>query len=48
VMFGLGCWGMAEAIAADATVPPALVGLAASILGMVMGSFIPRAQASQN
>jgi len=48
VVFGLGTWGVAEAIAGDATIPPALVGLAASIFGMVAGSFIPRAQASQN
>ena len=47
VLFGLGSWGVAEATAGDATVPPALVGLAASIVGMVMGSFIPRELESQ-
>ena len=41
VVFGLGTWAVAEAIAGDATVPPPLLGLAASVLGMVMGSFVP-------
>src|SRR6185436_5500380 len=41
VAFGLIAWGVAELVAGDATVPPALVGLAASVFGMVMGSFIP-------
>jgi Na+/proline symporter len=42
VVFGLVSWGIAEAVAADATVPPPLVGLAFSILGMVLGSLAPR------
>jgi Na+/proline symporter len=46
VVFGLGVWGIAEAVAADATVPPPLVGLAASLIGMVMGSFIPHEHAA--
>ncbi len=46
VVFGLGAWGVAEVVAGDATVPPALVGLAASIFGMVMGSFIPHQHAA--
>jgi Na+/proline symporter len=41
VALGLASWAVAEAIAADAIVPPQLVGLAFSLLGMVMGSFIP-------
>jgi SSS family solute:Na+ symporter len=44
VALGLGCWLVAEAIAADATVPPAFVGLAGSLFGMIMGSLVPRAQ----
>jgi len=42
VVFGLLSWTIAEWIAADATVPPQLVGLAFSIVGMVLGSFVPR------
>ena len=45
VVFGLGAWGVAEAVAADATVPPSMVGLAFSVFGMVMGSFIPHEHA---
>jgi len=44
VVFGLGAWLVAEAVAADATVPPQLIGLAASIFGMLMGAFVPRPQ----
>src|SRR5688572_13243850 len=44
VALGLGCWLVAEAIAADATVPPAFVGLAGSLFGMIIGSLVPRAQ----
>ena len=46
IVFGLGSWVVAEAVAADATVPPQLIGLALSIVGMVMGSFIPHEHAS--
>ncbi len=42
VVFGLASWGIAELTAADATVPPQFVGLAFSLLGMVLGSFVPR------
>jgi len=42
VVFGLVSWGIAELVAADAVVPPQLVGLAFSILGMVLGSLVPR------
>jgi Na+/proline symporter len=42
VVFGLVSWGIAELVAADATVPPQLVGLGFSVLGMVLGSLVPR------
>ena len=42
VTFGLVAWGIAELAAADATVPPQLVGLAFSLAGMVLGSLVPR------
>jgi len=47
VVFGLASWGIAEMISGSATVvPPPLVGLAFSVLGMVLGSFLPQAQPS--
>ena len=42
VIFGLASWGIAELIAAEATIPPQFVGLAFSLLGMVLGSNVPR------
>ena len=42
VLFGLVSWGIAEMVAADATVPPQLVGLGFSVLGMTLGSLVPR------
>ena len=42
VVFGLFSWGVAELAAADATLPPQLVGLAFSGLGMWLGSILPR------
>jgi solute:Na+ symporter, SSS family len=46
VVFGLASWGIAEMVASDATVvPPQLVGLAFSALGMVLGSLVPQATA---
>ncbi len=45
VVLGLASWLVAEAVAADATVPPQLVGLIASLFGMLAGSYIPRAPA---
>jgi SSS family transporter len=42
VLLGLVSWGIAERMAPEATVPPQLVGLAFSILGMVLGSLVPR------
>jgi SSS family transporter len=42
VVLGLFSWGVAELAAGDATIPPQLVGLAFSALGMVLGSLLPR------
>jgi SSS family transporter len=42
---GLVAWMIAAYWAPDATVPPALVGLAFSLLGMVVGSLVPRSRA---
>jgi solute:Na+ symporter, SSS family len=41
VVMGLVSWGIAEWVAADATVPPQLVGLAFSALGMGLGALLP-------
>jgi SSS family transporter len=41
VVFGLVSWGIAEMVAPEATVPPQLVGLGFSLLGMVLGSLVP-------
>jgi SSS family solute:Na+ symporter len=46
VGLGLASWMLAELVAADATVPPQLVGLAFSILGMVLGAGLPRRHAA--
>jgi SSS family solute:Na+ symporter len=43
VVFGLLSWTIAEWIAPEATVPPQLIGLGFSIVGMVLGSLVPRA-----
>ncbi|MBV8032671.1 MAG: sodium:solute symporter family protein [Betaproteobacteria bacterium] len=40
--FGLIAWLIAAYTAPEATVPPALVGLAFSLFGMVIGSILPR------
>jgi len=40
VAFGLGTWIVAETVAADATLPPQLAGLLASIFGMLMGTLL--------
>ena len=42
VVFGLFAWGVAEAFAADATIPPQFVGLAFSLFGMVAGAYVPQ------
>ena len=47
VILGLASWGIAELVAADATVPPALAGLGFSMLGMVLGSLVPGAAGPQ-
>ena len=44
IVFGLGTWLVAEAVAADVTLPPQLAGLIASLFGMLLGSYIPREQ----
>jgi SSS family solute:Na+ symporter len=43
-LLGLAAWLAADTLAGDATVPAPLVGLAFSMLGMVAGSYYPRAQ----
>ncbi len=45
VILGLACWLGAEAVAADTAIPPQLIGLGASLFGMLAGSYIPRAHA---
>jgi solute:Na+ symporter, SSS family len=45
VVLGLFSWGVAELVAGDATLPPQFVGLAFSLLGMVLGSYVPRDRA---
>jgi Na+/proline symporter len=39
---GLAVWGICESFFADATVPPPMVGLFASMIGMLVGSFAPQ------
>ena len=47
VLFGLLSWTIAEWAATDATIiPPQLVGLGFSIVGMVLGALVPRAAGS--
>jgi Na+/proline symporter len=41
-LLGLVSWVIAAFTAPEATVPPPLVGLAFSLLGMVAGSLLPR------
>jgi SSS family solute:Na+ symporter len=41
-LVGLAVWVIAEAFFAEATLPPQIVGLFASILGMVGGSLAPQ------
>jgi len=45
-VLGLVAWLLADALAAEATVPPPLVGLAFSVFGMLLGSAIPREHAA--
>jgi len=44
VVLGLAVWGGAEGFAPDATFPPVLAGLVASIVGMVVGACAPAAR----
>ena len=41
VVLGIGCWLGASQVAPDAMVPANLIGLVASVIGMVMGSLAP-------
>ena len=41
VVFGIGTWIGADTVAPDALVPPNLVGLFASALGMLLGTMAP-------
>lgn len=41
VVFGIGTWLVADTVAADAMIPPNLVGLFASALGMLLGTMAP-------
>jgi SSS family solute:Na+ symporter len=42
VVSGLVSWGAAEWWAPNGTVPPQLIGLAFSLVGMLLGSLLPR------
>jgi SSS family transporter len=48
VVLGLGTWIAAETIAADATLPPQLAGLIASLFGMLMGTLLSRVPAQHD
>jgi Na+/proline symporter len=41
-LVGLATWAVCESFFADATIPPQLVGLAASLAGMIGGSLAPQ------
>ena len=43
IVFGLTIWISCEMLAPDAVMPPQLAGLLASIFGMIVGGFTPRA-----
>ncbi|MEW6705601.1 MAG: sodium:solute symporter family protein [Pseudomonadota bacterium] len=47
IVFGIGAWLTADIVAADALVPPNLVGLFASLFGMLIGSVAPTIIASK-
>lgn len=42
IILGIGTWYVADTVAAEAMVPPNLVGFFASIIGMLMGSLAPQ------
>ena len=47
IVLGIGCWQGAAQLAADALVPANLVGLAASVVGMLLGSLAPQLLANK-
>jgi solute:Na+ symporter, SSS family len=47
IVFGVGTWLTANTVAPEAMVPPNLVGLFASIIGMVLGSLAPTVLANK-
>jgi solute:Na+ symporter, SSS family len=47
VVFGIGTWLVADTVAADALIPPNLVGFAASVLGMLLGTLAPQILANK-
>jgi Na+/proline symporter len=47
VVLGIGTWLVCDTIAADALVPPNLVGFFASIIGMVLGTLAPQVLADK-
>ena len=47
IVLGIGTWLIANQVAADAMVPPNLVGLFASVIGMLMGSLAPQLLANK-
>jgi solute:Na+ symporter, SSS family len=42
IVLGIGCWLGANAVAPEALVPPNLIGLFASVVGMLLGSLAPQ------
>lgn len=42
IILGIGTWFAADTVAADAMVPPNLVGFFASVIGMLLGSLAPQ------
>jgi SSS family solute:Na+ symporter len=47
IVFGVGVWLGANTVAPEALVPPNLVGLFASVIGMVLGSLAPSVLANR-
>ncbi len=47
VVFGIGVWLGANTVAADALIPPNLVGFFASVLGMLLGTLAPTVLANK-
>ena len=42
VVIGIACWLLMEYFAADAAIPSQLIGLLASLAGMIIGSLLPQ------